>query len=67
MSWKYYRNCPCWRKILQFRCFRGQPAPVEEIVHKVNASQEKRRTSQPAEERLDAFSKIRFMSGGETG
>jgi UDP-N-acetylenolpyruvoylglucosamine reductase len=28
--------------------FRGQPAPLEEIVRKLEASQEKRRTSQPA-------------------
>jgi UDP-N-acetylenolpyruvoylglucosamine reductase len=28
--------------------FRGHPAPVEEIVRKLNESQHKRRTSQPA-------------------
>jgi UDP-N-acetylmuramate--L-alanine ligase/UDP-N-acetylenolpyruvoylglucosamine reductase len=45
----YYRSCPLLEKNFAVSAvFRGQPAPVEEIVHKLNASQEKRRTSQPA-------------------
>ena len=44
-----YRNCPLLEKNFAVSAvFRGQPAPVEEIVRKLNASQEKRRTSQPA-------------------
>jgi UDP-N-acetylenolpyruvoylglucosamine reductase len=44
-----YRSCPLLEKNFAVSAvFRGQPAPVEEIVRKLNASQEKRRTSQPA-------------------
>ena len=45
----HYRNCPLLEKNFAVSAvFRGQPAPVKEIVRKLNASQEKRRTSQPA-------------------
>jgi UDP-N-acetylmuramate--alanine ligase len=45
----HYRSCPLLEKNFAVSAvFRGQPAPVEEIVRKLNASQEKRRTSQPA-------------------
>jgi UDP-N-acetylmuramate--alanine ligase len=45
----YYRNFPLLEKNFAVSAvFRGQPAPVEEIVRKLEASQEKRRTSQPA-------------------
>ncbi|HEX4707128.1 MAG TPA: UDP-N-acetylmuramate--L-alanine ligase [Candidatus Udaeobacter sp.] len=44
-----YRNCPLLEKNFAVSAvFLGQPAPVKEIVLKLNASQEKRRTSQPA-------------------
>jgi UDP-N-acetylmuramate--L-alanine ligase/UDP-N-acetylenolpyruvoylglucosamine reductase len=44
-----YRNCPLLEKNFAVSAvFRGEPAPVEEIARKLNASQEKRRTSQPA-------------------
>jgi UDP-N-acetylmuramate--alanine ligase len=43
-----YRNCPLLEKNFAVSAvFRGQPAPLEEIVRKLEASQEKRRTSQP--------------------
>jgi UDP-N-acetylmuramate--alanine ligase len=45
----YYRNFPLLEKnFAASAVFRGQPAPLEEIVRKLEASQEKRRTSQPA-------------------
>jgi UDP-N-acetylmuramate--alanine ligase len=45
----YYRNFPLLeRNFAVSAVFRGQPAPLEEIVRKLEASQEKRRTSQPA-------------------
>ena len=45
----YYRNFPLLEKNFAVSAvFRGQPAPVQEIVRKLEASQEKRRTSQPA-------------------
>jgi UDP-N-acetylmuramate--alanine ligase len=45
----YYRNFPLLEKNFAVSAvFRGQPAPLEEIVRKLEASQEKRRTSQPA-------------------
>ena len=45
----YYRNSPLLEKNFAVSAvFRGQPAPLEEIVRKLEASQEKRRTSQPA-------------------
>jgi UDP-N-acetylmuramate--alanine ligase len=45
----YYRDFPLLEKNFAVSAvFRGQPAPVEEIVRKLEASQEKRRTSQPA-------------------
>jgi UDP-N-acetylmuramate--alanine ligase len=45
----YYRNFPLLEKNFAVSAvFRGQPAPLEEIVRKLQASQEKRRTSQPA-------------------
>jgi len=44
----HYRNVPILEKNYAVRAvFRGQPAPAEEIVRKLEASQEKRRTSQP--------------------
>jgi UDP-N-acetylenolpyruvoylglucosamine reductase len=44
----HYRNCPLLEKNFAVSAvFRGQPAPLEEIVRKLQASQEKRRTSQP--------------------
>src|SRR6266542_1974914 len=45
----YYRNFPLLEKNFAVSAvFRGQPAPLEEIVRKLEASQEKWRTSQPA-------------------
>jgi UDP-N-acetylmuramate--alanine ligase len=45
----YYRNFPLLEKNFAVSAvFRGQAAPLEEIVRKLEASQEKRRTSQPA-------------------
>jgi UDP-N-acetylmuramate--L-alanine ligase/UDP-N-acetylenolpyruvoylglucosamine reductase len=45
----YYRNFPLLEKNFAVSAvFRGEPAPLEEIVRKLEASQEKRRTSQPA-------------------
>jgi UDP-N-acetylmuramate--L-alanine ligase/UDP-N-acetylenolpyruvoylglucosamine reductase len=45
----HYRNFPLLEKNYAVSAvFRGKPAPVEEIVRKLEASQEKRRTSQPA-------------------
>jgi UDP-N-acetylmuramate--alanine ligase len=45
----YYRNFPLLEKNFAVSAvFRGEPAPLEEIVRKLDASQEKRRTSQPA-------------------
>ena len=44
-----YRNIPeLENNFAVSAVFRGNPAPVEEIVRKLEASQEKRRTSQPA-------------------
>jgi UDP-N-acetylmuramate--alanine ligase len=44
-----YRSFPLLEKNFAVSAvFRGQPAPLEEIVRKLEASQEKRRTSQPA-------------------
>jgi UDP-N-acetylmuramate--alanine ligase len=44
----HYRNVPILEKNYAVRAvFHGQPAPAEEIVRKLGASQEKRRTSQP--------------------
>jgi UDP-N-acetylmuramate--alanine ligase len=43
-----YRNFPLLENNFAVSAvFRGQPAPAEEIVRKLHASQEKRRTSQP--------------------
>jgi UDP-N-acetylmuramate--alanine ligase len=45
----HYRDFPLLQNnIAVSAVFRGQPAPSEEIVRKLEASQEKRRTSQPA-------------------
>jgi len=45
----HYRDFPLLKKNFAVSAvFRGQPAPPEEIVRKLAASQEKRRTSQPA-------------------
>jgi UDP-N-acetylmuramate--alanine ligase len=45
----YYRNFPLLEKNFAVSAvFRGRPAPIAEIVRKLQASQEKRRTSQPA-------------------
>jgi UDP-N-acetylmuramate--L-alanine ligase/UDP-N-acetylenolpyruvoylglucosamine reductase len=45
----FYRNLPLLEKNFAVSAiFRGTPSPVEEIVRKLEASQEKRRTSQPA-------------------
>jgi UDP-N-acetylmuramate--alanine ligase len=45
----HYRNFPLLEKNFAVSAvFRGQPAPLEEIVRKLEASQEKRRRSQPA-------------------
>jgi UDP-N-acetylmuramate--alanine ligase len=45
----HYRNFPLLEKNFAVSAvFRGQPAPLEKIVRKLEASQEKRRTSQPA-------------------
>jgi UDP-N-acetylmuramate--alanine ligase len=45
----YYRNFPLLEKNFAVSAvFRGQPAPLEEIVRKLEASQQKRRSSQPA-------------------
>ena len=45
----HYRNFPLLEKNFAVSAvFRGQPAPLEEIVRKLEASQEKRRSSQPA-------------------
>jgi UDP-N-acetylmuramate--L-alanine ligase/UDP-N-acetylenolpyruvoylglucosamine reductase len=45
----HYRNFPLLKKNFAVSAvFRGSPAPLEEIVRKLEASQEKRRTSQPA-------------------
>jgi UDP-N-acetylmuramate--alanine ligase len=45
----HYRNFPLLENNFAVSAvFRGHPAPVEEIVRKLQASQEKRRTTQPA-------------------
>jgi UDP-N-acetylmuramate--alanine ligase len=45
----YYRDFPLLEKNFAVSAvFRGQPAPLEEIVRKLEASQAKRRASQPA-------------------
>ena len=45
----HYRNFPLLEKNYAMSAvFRGEPAPLEEIVRKLEASQEKRRASQPA-------------------
>ncbi len=45
----HYRNFPLLEKNFAVSAvFRGSPAPLEEIMRKLEASQEKRRTSQPA-------------------
>jgi UDP-N-acetylmuramate--alanine ligase len=45
----HYRNFPLLENNFAVSAvFRGQPTPTEEIVRKLEASQEKRRTSQPA-------------------
>ena len=45
----HYRNFPLLEKNFAVcAVFRGSPAPLEEIVRKLEASQKKRRTSQPA-------------------
>jgi UDP-N-acetylenolpyruvoylglucosamine reductase len=45
----HYRNFPLLENNFAVSAvFRGQPAPAEEIVRKLEASQEKRRTTQPA-------------------
>ena len=45
----HYRNFPLLEKNFAVSAvFRGQHAPLEEIVRKLEASQEKRRSSQPA-------------------
>ena len=45
----HYRHFPLLEKNFAVSAvFRGQPAPIEEIVRKLEESQEKRRTSQPA-------------------
>jgi UDP-N-acetylmuramate--alanine ligase len=45
----HYRNFPLLEKNFAVSAvFRGEPAPREQIVRKLEASQEKRRTSQPA-------------------
>lgn len=45
----HYRHFPLLEKNLAVAAvFRGTPAPADEIVRKLDASQEKRRTSQPA-------------------
>jgi UDP-N-acetylmuramate--alanine ligase len=45
----HYRNFPLLENNFAVSAvFRGQPAPTEEIVRKLEASQEKRRASQPA-------------------
>ena len=45
----HYRNFPLLEnKFAVSAVFRAQPTPTEEIVRKLEASQEKRRTSQPA-------------------
>jgi UDP-N-acetylmuramate--alanine ligase len=45
----YYRNFPLLEKNFAVSAvFRGQPAPLEEIMCKLEASQQKRRSSQPA-------------------
>src|SRR5437763_13303353 len=46
----YYRNFPLLAKNFAVSAvFRGEAAPLEEIIRKLQASQEKRRTSQPAD------------------
>ena len=45
----HYRDFPLLEKNFAVSAvFRGQPAPLDEIVRKLEASQEKRRASQPA-------------------
>src|SRR5438067_2272968 len=45
----HYRNFPLLENNFAVSAvFRGEPAPAEEIVRKLEASQEKRRTTQPA-------------------
>ena len=45
----HYRNFPLLEQNFAVSAvFRGRPAPTEEVVRKLEASQEKRRTSQPA-------------------
>jgi UDP-N-acetylmuramate--alanine ligase len=45
----HYRNFPLLEKNFAVSAtFRGHPTPLEEIVRKLEASQEKRRTTQPA-------------------
>jgi UDP-N-acetylenolpyruvoylglucosamine reductase len=45
----HYRNFPLLENNFAVSAvFRGQPAPTEEIVRNLKASQQKRRTSQPA-------------------
>jgi UDP-N-acetylmuramate--L-alanine ligase/UDP-N-acetylenolpyruvoylglucosamine reductase len=45
----HYRNFPLLQNNFAVSAvFRGQPVPAEEIVRKLEASQEKRRTTQPA-------------------
>jgi len=44
----HYRNFPLLeKKFAVSAVFRGSPAPLEEIARKLEASQQKRRTSQP--------------------
>src|SRR5437016_12733145 len=55
----YYRNFPLLaKKFALSAVFRGEPAPLEEIVRKLQASQEKRRTSQPAAKSAGCIFKI---------
>ena len=45
----HYRNCPLLENHFAVSAvFRGQPAPTDEITRNLEASQQKRRTSQPA-------------------
>lgn len=45
----HYRDFPLLKKNFAISAvFRGEPAPIEEIVRKLAASQEKRRATQPA-------------------
>ena len=65
----HYRHFPLLEKNFAVSAvFRGTPAPREEITRKLEASQEKRRTSQPIAKSAGCiFKNTDFVSGRKTG